>query len=256
MAEFLFNLLFSLGGIIIVIVGILFSAIKITREYERGVIFRLGRLVGTRGPGLFLLIPGIEKMVKIDLRIITLDVPAQEVITKDNIPITIDAVLYFKVSDPVRSIVEVEDFMKATSQIAQTSLRGVAGEATFDEILAERDKINTKLHKIVDIATDPWGIKVSAVEIKHVEVPEAMQRAIAKQAEAERVRRAKIILAEGEFQAAQKLKDAGEILGTNPIIFRYLETIAEAAKEKSNTIIFPAEMLDLVKKISRGTDAQ
>ena len=250
------NLFFSLGGIGIAAVVILFSAIKITREYERGVIFRLGRLVGTRGPGLFLLIPVIEKMVKLDLRIITLDVPAQEVITRDNIPITVDAVLYFKVSDPVRAVVEVEDFMKATSQIAQTSLRGVAGEANFDEILAEREKINTKLHKIIDSATDPWGIKVSAVEIKHVEVPEAMQRAIAKQAEAERTRRAKIILAEGEFQAAQKLKEAGDILGANPIVFRYLETIAEAAKEKSNTIIFPAEMLDLVKKVSRGSNAQ
>ena len=254
--EFLLNLFFSLGGIGIAAVVILFSAIKITREYERGVIFRLGRLVGTRGPGLFLLIPVIEKMVKLDLRIITLDVPAQEVITRDNIPITVDAVLYFKVSDPVRAVVEVEDFMKATSQIAQTSLRGVAGEANFDEILAEREKINTKLHKIIDSATDPWGIKVSAVEIKHVEVPEAMQRAIAKQAEAERTRRAKIILAEGEFQAAQKLKEAGDILGANPIVFRYLETIAEAAKEKSNTIIFPAEMLDLVKKVSRGSNAQ
>ena len=256
MVEFLFNLVPSMGGIIIVAVVFLYSAVKITREYERGVIFRLGRLVGTRGPGLFLLIPGIEKMVKIDLRIITLDVPSQEVITRDNIPITVDAVLYFKVSDPVRAVVEVENFMKATSQIAQTSLRGVAGEAAFDEILAEREKINTKLHKIIDSATDPWGIKVSAVEIKHVEVPEAMQRAIAKQAEAERTRRAKIILAEGEFQAAQKLKEAGEILGANPIVFRYLETIAEAAKEKSNTIIFPAEMLDLVKKISRRSDVQ
>ncbi|MCH7951827.1 slipin family protein [Patescibacteria group bacterium] len=256
MVEFLFNLFPSMGGIIIVAVVFLYSAVKITREYERGVIFRLGRLVGTRGPGLFLLIPGIEKMVKIDLRIITLDVPAQEVITRDNIPITVDAVLYFKVSDPVRSVVEVEDFMKATSQIAQTSLRGVAGEAAFDEILAERDKINSKLHKIIDKATDPWGIKVSAVEIKHVEVPEAMQRAIAKQAEAERVRRAKIILAEGEFQAAHKLKAAGKILGANPIVFRYLETMAEAAREKSTTIIFPAEMLDMVKKISRGLDSR
>ena len=252
--ELLLNLFFSTGGIIVIAIVILFSAVKITREYERGVIFRLGRLVGTRGPGLFLLIPGIEKMVKLDLRIITLDVPAQEVITRDNIPITVDAVLYFKVSDPIRAVVEVENFMKATSQIAQTSLRGVAGEAAFDEILAEREKINTKLHKIIDIATDPWGIKVSAVEIKHVEVPEAMQRAIAKQAEAERTRRAKIILAEGEFQAAQKLKEAGEILGANPIVFRYLETIAEAAKEKSTTIIFPAEMLDMVKKITQRSD--
>lgn len=254
--ELLFSLLSSAGGLVVVAAAILFSAVKIAREYERGVIFRLGRLIGTRGPGLFLVIPLIETMVKVDIRIITLDVPPQDVITKDNIPIMIDAVLYFKVSDPVRSVVEVENFMKATSQIAQTSLRGVAGEAAFDEILAERNKINEKLHKIIDEATDPWGIKVSAVEIKHVEVPENMQRAIAKQAEAERVRRAKIILAEGEFQAAQKLKEAGEILGANPIVFRYLETMAEAAKEKSNTIIFPAEMLDLAKKISRDTNTR
>ena len=250
--EVLLNLLFSASGLVIVVIAVLFSSVKIAREYERAVIFRLGRLVGTRGPGLFFLIPVIEKMVNTDLRVVTLDVPAQEVITRDNIPITIDAVLYFKVSDPVRSVVEVEDFMKATSQIAQTSLRGLAGEATFDEILAEREKINKKLHTIIDVATDPWGIKVSGVEIKHVEVPENMQRAIAKQAEAERVRRAKIILAEGEFQAAQKLKDAGEILGANPIVFRYLETMAEASKEKSNTIIFPAEMLDMAKAISGG----
>ncbi len=235
--------------ILIGIVVILFSAVKITREYERGVIFRLGRLVGTRGPGLFLIIPIIEKMVRVDLRVITLDVPAQDVITRDNIPIKIDAVLYFRISDPAHSVVEVQDFMYATSQIAQTSLRGVAGEITFDEILAERTKINAKLHTIIDTATDPWGIKVTAVEIKHVEVPEAMQRAIAKQAEAERTRRAKIILAEGEFQAAQKLKEAGEILGATPIIFRYLETIADAAKEKGTTIIFPVEMLGLINKL-------
>lgn len=249
--EILFNLFSSVSGIFIVIVIFLFSALKIAREYERGVIFRLGRLVGTRGPGLFLLIPIIEKMVRVDLRVITLDVPAQDVITRDNIPIKIDAVLYFRISDPVDSVVEVENFMQATSQIAQTSLRGVAGEAAFDEILAERDKINTKLHTIIDAATDPWGIKVTAVEIKHVEIPEAMQRAIAKQAEAERTRRAKIILAEGEYQAAQKLKEAGEILGATPIIFRYLETIAEAAKEKGTTIIFPAEMMGLINKFSK-----
>lgn len=249
--ELLFNLLFSASGLIIILIVILVSAIKIANEYERGVIFRLGRLVNTRGPGLFFLIPVIEKMVMVDLRVVTLDVPPQDVITKDNIPIKIDAVLYFKISDPARSVVAVENFMKATSQIAQTSLRGLAGQAAFDEILAERESINHRLHKIIDEATDPWGIKVVAVEIKHVEVPEAMQRAIAKQAEAERVRRAKIILAEGEFQAAQKLKEAGEILGANPIVFRYLETMAEAAKESSNTIIFPAEMLDLVKRVTR-----
>ncbi len=249
--EILFNLFFSPGGILIIIVAILFSAVKIAKEYERGVIFRLGRLVSTRGPGLFLIIPIIEKMVRVDLRVITLDVPAQDVITRDNIPIKIDAVLYFRISNPAHSVVEVRDFMQATSQIAQTSLRGVAGETSFDEILAERTKINAKLHTIIDTATEPWGVKVTAVEIKHVEVPEAMQRAIAKQAEAERTRRAKIILAEGEFQAAQKLKEAGEILGATPIIFRYLETVAEAAKEKGTTIIFPVEMLGLINKFSR-----
>lgn len=249
--DALISLLFSAGGFVVVSIVILLHAVKIAREYERGVIFRLGRLVDTRGPGLFFVIPIIETMVKVDLRVVTMDIPAQEVITRDNIPVRIDAVLYFRVSDPTRSVVAVEDFMKATSQIAQTSLRGVAGEAAFDEILSERENINNRLHKIIDSATDPWGIKVSTVEIKHVEVPEAMQRAIAKQAEAERVRRAKIILAEGEYQAAQKLKEAGEILGADPIVFRYLETISEAAKEKSTTIIFPAEMLDFVKKISK-----
>jgi regulator of protease activity HflC (stomatin/prohibitin superfamily) len=249
--EAFMGFLFSTTGFIAVLVVILFYSVKIAREYERGVIFRLGRLVDTRGPGLFFVIPIIETMVKVDLRVVTMDIPAQEVITRDNIPVRIDAVLYFRVSDPARSVVAVEDFMKATSQIAQTSLRGVAGEAAFDEILSERENINHRLHKIIDGATDPWGIKVSTVEIKHVEVPETMQRAIAKQAEAERVRRAKIILAEGEYQAAQKLKEAGEILGADPIVFRYLETISEASKEKSNTIIFPAEMFDFVKKISK-----
>jgi len=215
------DFLFTPFGFIVVLIAFAASAIKIAQEYERGVIFRLGRLVKTRGPGLFLVIPLIEKMVKVDLRIITLDVPAQDVITRDNIPVKIDAVLYFKVSDPAKAITEVEHFITATSQIAQTSLRGVAGEAAFDEILAEREKINAKLHKIIDEATDPWGVKVTMVEIKHVETPEAMQRAIAKQAEAERMRRAKVILAEGEYQAAQKLQEAGDILGDDPITLRY-----------------------------------
>ena len=244
------DLIFSTTGIIVVAAFFLVSAIKIAKEYERGVIFRLGRLVATRGPGLFLVIPFIEKMVRIDLRIITMDVPAQDVITRDNIPVKIDAVLYFKVSDPAKAVTEVENYMIATSQIAQTSLRGVAGEAAFDEILAERKKINDKLHEIIDEATDPWGIKVTAVEIKHVETPEAMQRAIAKQAEAERMRRAKVILAEGEYQAAQKLKEAGDILSADPIALRYLETLAEAAKEPNTTILFPIEMISWIKKIS------
>ena len=243
------NLLFSWVGVIIVALIILPMAVKITREYERGVIFRLGRFAGIRGPGLFLIIPIIDKMVKLDLRVVTLDVPAQDVITKDNIPIKVDAVLYFKISDPEKATIEVENYLMATSQNSQTSLRGVVGASTLDELLAEREKINQKLHDIIDRATDPWGIKVTAVEVKHVEIPEGMQRAIAKQAEAERMKRAKIILADGEYLAAQKLKEAGEILGANPITLRYLETLAEAAKEPNTTILFPVEMMGLLKKI-------
>ncbi len=245
----LVDLLFSWVGIIVVALIILSQAVRITREYERGVIFRLGRFAGIRGPGLFLIIPIIDKMVKIDLRVITLDVPAQEVITKDNIPIKVDAVLYFKISDPQKAIIEVENYMMATSQNSQTSLRGVVGASSLDELLAEREKINQKLHEIIDRATDPWGIKVTAVEVKHVEIPKTMQRAIAKQAEAERVKRAKIILAEGEYLAAQKLKEAGDILNADPITLRYLETLSEAAKEPNTTILFPVELLGMLKKI-------
>jgi regulator of protease activity HflC (stomatin/prohibitin superfamily) len=248
----LVDLLFSWLGIIIIALIILPQAVKITREYERGVIFRLGRFAGIRGPGLFLIIPVIDKMVKIDLRVVTLDVPSQEVITRDNIPIKVDAVLYFKVSDPEKSIIEVENYMIATSQISQTSLRGVVGASDLDELLAEREKINQKLHEIIDRATDPWGIKVTAVEVKHVEIPEAMQRAIAKQAEAERMKRAKIILAEGEYLAATKLKEAGGILKADPITLRYLETLSEAAKEKNTTILFPVEMLGMLKKLQKS----
>lgn len=244
--------LFSNFWVIIAALILLVMAIKITREYERGVIFRLGRFVGIKGPGLFLIIPFIDKMVKLDLRVVTLDVPAQEVITKDNIPITVDAVLYFKVSDPEKATIEVENYMMATSQNSQTSLRGVVGASSLDELLTERERINKKLHDIIDRATDPWGIKVAAVEIKHVEIPENMQRAIAKQAEAERMRRAKVILAEGEYQAATKLKEAGEILGADPITLRYLETLSDAAKEPNTTILFPVEMLGLLKKIGKS----
>jgi len=244
--------LFSNFWIIVIVLILLTMAVKITREYERGVIFRLGRFAGIKGPGLFLIIPFIDKMVKLDLRVITLDVPAQEVITKDNVPVTVDAVLYFKIFDPGKATIEVENYLMATSQNSQTSLRGVVGASSLDELLAEREKINQKLHEIVDRATDPWGIKVTAVEVKHVEIPEGMQRAIAKQAEAERMRRAKIILAEGEYQAATKLKEAGEILGAEPITLRYLETLSEAAKEPNTTILFPAEMLGLLKKIGKS----
>ena len=247
------DLLFTLPGIIIILLIILPMAIKITREYERGLVFRLGRFAGTRGPGLFLIIPIIDKIVRIDLRIITLDVPSQEVITKDNIPITVDAVLYFKISDPQKATIEVENYMMATSQNSQTSLRGVVGSSSLDELLSEREKINQKLHEIIDRATDPWGIKVTAVEIKHVEIPKDMQRAIAKQAEAERQKRAKIILAEGEYLAAKKLKEAGEVLGADPITLRYLETLTDTAKEPNTTILFPVELFGIFQKIKKAT---
>lgn len=241
---------------IFVVVGvILFSGLKIVREYERAVVFRLGRLVATRGPGVVFIIPLLEQMERVDLRVITMDIPAQDVITQDNIPVRIDGVLYFKIIDPQKAMVAVEDFATATKQFAQTSLRGVAGEATFDEILADREKLNNKLHEVIDVATDPWGIKVSNVEIKHVEIPENMQRAIARQAEAERQRRSKIILAEGEAQAAAKLKEAGETLGASPIVLRYLEVLAEASKEKSNTIIFPAQMTEAVQELAKTMGA-
>ncbi len=243
------DIFFGAWGIIIVLLIILPQAIKITREYERGVIFRLGRFAGMRGPGLFFIIPVIDKMIKIDLRVVTLDVPSQDVITKDNVPVKVDAVLYFKVADPGRATIEVENYLKATSQIAQTSLRGVVGFSDFDELLSEREKLNNKLHEIIDSATDPWGIKVTGVEIKHVEIPDAMHRAIAKQAEAERMKRAKIILAEGEYLAANKLREAGDILKADPVILRYLETLTDAAKEKSTTILFPVELLGALKKL-------
>jgi len=201
---------------------------------------------------LFLIIPIVDKMVKIDLRIVTMDVPAQEVITKDNIPITVDAVVYFKVSDSQKAVIEVENYMMATSKISQTSLREVVGASNFDELLAEREKINQKLYEIIDKATNPWGIKVTGVTVKDVQIPEEMRRAIAKQAEAERMKRAKIILAEGEYLAATKLKEAGETLRAEPVILRYLETLADAAKEKNTTILFPMEMLGILKKLQKS----
>jgi regulator of protease activity HflC (stomatin/prohibitin superfamily) len=241
----------TLFGIIIFGLAVLFMAVKICREYERGVIFRLGRLIGVKGPGLFLIIPFVDSMVKIDLRVITLDVPPQEVITKDNIPVKVNAVVYFRVSDPQKSVVAVENYLIATSQISQTTLRSVVGRSQFDELLSKREKINNELRGIIDEATDPWGIKVTAVEIKHVEIPEDMQRAIAKQAEAERARRARVILAEGEFQASKKLKQAGDVLGADPITLRYLEAITDTAKEPNTTILFPLEMLKLFEKIKK-----
>ncbi len=233
--------------IILIIIAIL--SIRIAKEYERAVIFRLGRFVGVKGPGLFFLIPIIDKMEKTDLRIITQDVPPQEVITKDNVPVRIDAVVYYKIIDPEKATIEVENYRKATSEVSQTTLRGIAGASELDEILAEREKVNDKLHEIIDDSTDPWGIKVTSVEVKHVEVPKDMQRSIAQQAEAERTKRSKIILAEGEYQAAQKLKEAGEVLGAAPITLRYLESLSDAAKEENTSILFPMELMKMFKKI-------
>lgn len=228
-------------GALVVGGGLAASAIRIVQEYERGVVFRLGRVVGAKGPGLFFLIPFIDRMIKVDLRVVTLDVPTQEAITNDNVTVKVNAVAYFRVVDPESSVVQVEDFRRATWQIAQTSLRSVIGEAELDEVLAERERINEKLAHIVDEATEPWGVKVSVVEIKDVELPPTMQRAMARQAEAEREKRAKIIHAEGEFQAAQQLKEAAATMAAEPMALqlRYLQTLTEVAAEKNSTLIFP-----------------
>lgn len=230
-----------LSVIIIFVIFILSSAIKILREYERGVIFRLGRLIDTKGPGLIFLIPIVDRMVKVSLRTIVLDVPPQDVITKDNVSLKVNAVVYFRVVDANKAIVEVENYLNATSQLSQTTLRSVLGQSMLDELLAEREKINKILQKIIDTNTDPWGIKVSNVEVKHVDLPIEMQRAMARQAEAERERRAKIIHAEGEFQASQKLRDAAEVISGQPMALqlRFLQTLTEVASEKNSTIIFP-----------------
>jgi regulator of protease activity HflC (stomatin/prohibitin superfamily) len=220
------------------------SAIRILREYERGVIFRLGRLIATKGPGLILLIPLIDRMERVDLRTVTLNIPPQEVITRDNVPSSVNAVAYFRVVDQNRAIVEVENYLLATSQIAQTALRSVLGKAELDQLLSERERLNEELQTIIDESTEPWGVKVTAVEIKDVEIPEQMQRAMARQAEAERERRAKIINSEGEFQAAQKLTDAADIISTNPasLQLRYLQTLLEIGSNQNTTIVFPLPM--------------
>jgi regulator of protease activity HflC (stomatin/prohibitin superfamily) len=227
----------------------LFSAIKVAREYERGIIFRLGRLLPEpKGPGLFILIPIVDRMVKVDLRTITLNIPPQEVITKDNVPVRVNAVAYFRIVEPKDAIVQVENFMVATSQIAQTTLRAVLGQHMLDELLSERVKINSILQEIIDESTAPWGIKVSIVEVKDVEIPAGMQRAMARQAEAERERRAKIINAEGEYQAAERLKDAAVVIEEHPIALqlRYLQTLLELGAGNTSTIIFPAP-IDLIR---------
>ena len=227
--------------LIVFILIVAASAIKILREYERGVIFRLGRLIGAKGPGIIFIIPGVDKLLRISLRLVTLDIPPQDVITRDNISIKVNAVVYFRVMDPNKAVVEVENYLYATSQLAQTTLRSVVGQADLDELLSQRDKINLKLQDILDKHTEPWGIKVSLVETKQVDLPENMQRAIAKQAEAEREKRAKIIHAEGEFQAAEKLTQAANVISVNPtaLQLRFLQTLAEVSTEKNSTIIFP-----------------
>lgn len=229
------------GFFVLLLIVLASASIRIVQEYERGVIFRLGRLVGAKGPGLFFIIPFIDRMVKVDLRVVTLDVPSQECITRDNVTVKVNAVAYFRVIEPTKAIVQVEDYKRATWQIAQTTLRNVIGQSELDELLAHRERINTKLQQIIDEQTEPWGVKVSIVEIKDVELPATMQRAMARQAEAEREKRAKIIHAEGEYQAAQTLAQAAETIARVPaaIQLRYLQTLTEIATEKNSTIIFP-----------------
>ncbi len=241
--------------IIVLVVMFLASAIRILNEYERAVIFRLGRIIDTKGPGIIILIPIVDKMVKVDMRTITMDVPAQDVITRDNVSIKVNAVVYFRVVDANSAVVEVENYLYATSQLAQTTLRSVCGQFEMDEILAEREKININIQEILDRSTDPWGIKVTLVEVKHIDLPEEMKRAMAKQAEAERERRAKIINAEGEFQAAQKLTDAAAVIATQPISLqlRYLQTLVQISSENNSTTIFPIP-IDLLKPFLKLAD--
>ena len=236
-----------IGIVIFVALILILMSVKVAAEYERGVIFRLGRLIGARGPGLFLIIPFVDRWVKVDLRVVTMDVPSQEVITKDNVTVRVNAVVYFRVVDPEASVVKVLDHIRATSQISQTTLRNVLGQSELDELLTQREKLNQMLQRIIDEHTDPWGVKVSTVEIKEVELAETMKRSMAAQAEAERERRAKIIHADGEFQASQKLSEAGSIIAREPVTLqlRYLQTLVEIASEKNSTIIFPLPM-DLI----------
>ncbi|MEC4676624.1 MAG: slipin family protein [Nitrospirota bacterium] len=234
--------------VIFIVLSLLWSSIKILKEYERGVVFRLGRIIALKGPGLIIIIPGIDKLVKVSLRTVTMDVPSQDVITKDNITVKVNAVVYFRPIDPVRAITEVEDFYYATSQIAQTTLRSILGQSQLDDLLSKRDELNAELQKVIDFQTEPWGVKVTTVEVKNVDLPSEMQRAIAKQAEAERERRAKIIHAEGEFQASKTLAKAAAVISEQPIALqlRYLQTLTEIATEKSSTILFPIP-IDLLR---------
>ena len=236
--------MFGLGvpfTFLIIAIAALVSGIKILKEYERGVVFRLGRMVGARGPGMIYVVPAVEKMVKMDLRTVTMDIPPQDVISRDNVSVKVSAVLYFRVIEPNKAVREVENYLFATSQLAQVTLRSVCGQAELDELLSERERINARIQEILDQQTDPWGIKVVLVELKHIDLPQEMQRAMAKQAEAERERRAKVIHADGEFQASQKLADAAEVIGKQPMALqlRFLQSLVEVASEKSSTTIFP-----------------
>jgi regulator of protease activity HflC (stomatin/prohibitin superfamily) len=248
--DALLGLIPCLGFIGIILLFILFSAIKVVQEYERGVIFRLGRFVGAKGPGIFLIIPFIDRLVRVDLRTVTLDVPSQEAISRDNVTLKVNAVVYFRVMDPGKSIIQVEDFRRATWQIAQTTLRNVIGQSELDELLAHREKINEQLQQIIDEQTEPWGIKVSLVEVKDVELPQTMQRAMARQAEAEREKRAKIIHASGEFEASKQLAEAAKVIADQPatLQLRYLQTLTEIAVEKNSTVIFPLP-IDIISAV-------
>jgi regulator of protease activity HflC (stomatin/prohibitin superfamily) len=247
------GVLIALGAVVLFILIVLSASIKIVQEYERGVIFRLGRLMGARGPGLIFLIPFVERMMKVDLRTLTMDVPRQEVITRDNVTVNVNAVVYFRVVDPNAATVNIADHVRATSQIAQTTLRSVLGQVELDQLLSERENINQQLQTIIDEQTEPWGVKVSLVEVKDVELPQSMQRAMARQAEAEREKRAKVIHAEGEFQASQQLQEAAAIIAEQPIAIqlRYLQTLTEISAEKNSTIIFPLPM-DLIAAVVPG----
>jgi len=250
------KILLSTPLLVLLLIMFLASSIRVLREYERGVIFRLGRFHKAKGPGIIIVLPVIDKMVRVSLRLVTMDVPPQDVITKDNVSVKVNAVLYFRVMDPERAVIEVEDFLYATSQLAQTTLRSVLGQSELDELLSEREKINTHLQSILDEHTDPWGIKVTQVEVKHIDLPSDMQRAIARQAEAERERRAKIIHAEGEFQAAGKLAEASLIIGQHPaaLQLRFLQTLTEVAAENNSTMIFPVpiDLLAPFLQLSKG----
>jgi len=253
--EFLLQLIsLPLLLVVLLLISFLASAVKIVQEYERGVIFRLGRLQGAKGPGLFFIIPIIDRMVKVDLRVVTLDIPSQEAITKDNVTVKVNAVVFFRVVDPSSAIVQVEDFRRATWNISQTTLRNVLGQSELDELLSHREAVNQKLQKIIDETTEPWGVKVSIVEVKDVELPQTMQRAMAKQAEAEREKRAKIVHAAGEHAAAQELVNAADLLAAHPVSIqlRYLQTLTEISVEKNSTILFPVPM-DLLEGLRRLT---